>query len=80
MPDEVTVISVGTHIEGNGGDVLACKPGASPGTTIVLCYLSQNKVTPFVVHTYIEEPGICIRGEYGWTLEEAIIYYNKRTG
>ena len=80
MTDDVTVISVGTHIEGNSGDVLACKPGATPGTTIVLCFLSHNKVTPFVVHTYIEGPGICIQGEYAWTLEEAILYYNKRIG
>jgi len=78
MPDDVTVISVGTHIESNGGDVLACKQGIYPNTTIVLCYLPQNKVTPFVVHTYNETEGICYQGQYGWTLEEAMTDYHNR--
>ena len=78
MPDGVSVIRVGTHIESNGGEVLACKQGSSPNTTVVLCYLPQNKVTPFVVHTYSETQGICYRGQYGWTLEEAMNYYDNR--
>jgi hypothetical protein len=78
MNDEVTVIGVGTNIEANRGLVLACKPGAYPNTTIVLCFLAHNKTTPFVVHTYMEESGMCSQGDYAWTIEEATSYYAKR--
>ena len=78
MTDEVTVIGVGTNIEANRGLVLACKPGVYPNTTIVLCFLEHNKVTPFVVHTYMEDSGMCVQGDYGWTIEEATADYAKR--
>ena len=78
MPDDVTVIRIGTHIESNGGDVLACKPGAYPGTTVVLCYLPLNKVTPFVIHTYNESSGICSQGDYMWTIQEAVERFEAR--
>ena len=78
MTDEITVISIGTNIESNKGLVLACKPGVYPSTTIVLCFLEHNKVTPFVVHTYMEESGMCVQGDYGRTVQEAISDYERR--
>ena len=78
MPDDVTVISIGTHIEANNGDVMACKPGAYPNTTVVLCFLKENKVTPFVIHTYYEKTGACSQGDYMWNIEDALLRYNER--
>jgi hypothetical protein len=78
MPDEVTVIRIGTHIESNGGTVLACKPGAYPNTTVVLCLLPTNHITPFVIHTYMEKSGACSQGDYEITIQDAVERYNAR--
>lgn len=79
MPDNVTVIRVGTKIESNGGVVLGCKPGAYPNTTVVLCHLPTNTVTPFVVHTYNETNGSCSQGDYEFTIGDAVERYLARS-
>lgn len=75
--DDITVLRLGTYIESNGGYVQDFKPG-SQGTSVVLCFLANNKVTPWVVHTYDERTGVCYKGDYCWTLDEAIETYKKR--
>ena len=75
--DDITVLRLGTYIESNGGYVQDVKPGGQ-NTSIVLCFLPQNKVTPWVVHTYDEKTGICYKGDYCWTLDEAVSTFKER--
>ena len=70
MPDDITVLRIGTLIESNGGYVIDMKPGLLPNTTVVLCFLPQNKVHPFVIHSYMEETGITHTGQYCATLQD----------
>lgn len=79
MSEEVTVIAIGTSIESNKGLVLACKPSIYDNATVVLCYLAHNTYTPFVVHTYMEESGICVTGDYARTIQEAVSMYDNRS-
>ena len=69
--DDMTVLRIGTLIENNHGYVLEMKPGVLPFTTVVLCFLPHNKLHPFVIHSYMEDSGICHTGEYCDTLSHA---------
>jgi hypothetical protein len=78
MPEEMTILRIGTLIESNHGYVLEFKPGVLPNTSVVLCFLSHNKIHPFVIHTYMEEYGATHTGQYCETITEAQEQYRMR--
>lgn len=78
MPEEITVLRIGTLIEKSQGLVLDFKPGVLPNTSVVLEYLAHNEITPFVIHTYLEDSGVVHTGIYCRTLKEATHQYALR--
>jgi len=71
MPEDMTVLRIGTYIESNSSYVIDMKRGVLPNTSVVLCFLPHNKVHPFVVHSYMEDSGMTHTGEYRYTIQEA---------
>lgn len=78
MPEDFTVLRIGTYIESNSSYVLEFKRGVLPNTSVVLCFLPHNKVHPFVIHSYMEDSGMTHTGEYCYTIAEAQERYALR--
>jgi hypothetical protein len=82
MNESVVTIKPGVYLQGDGGVstgalILAHKQ-ADEYTDVILCYAEKSKYDPFVVWSYEHDSGICRRGDYFRTLEEAMNIYRKR--
>jgi hypothetical protein len=82
MTEDVSTIKPGIYLQGDGGvstgALILANKQADNYTDIVLCYSERSTHHPFVVWSYEHSSGICRRGDYFKTLEEAMNIYKER--
>ena len=81
-PENISVLKAGIRLQGDGGAstgaiVLANKE-ADNFTDVIICYAENSPHHPFVVWSYEHASGMCRRGDYFATLQEAVNVYNER--
>jgi hypothetical protein len=82
MTEDLSTIKPGIYLQGDGGvssgALILANKQADNFTDVILCYAERSQFHPFVVWSYEHASGMCRRGDYFTTLQEAMNVYNER--